>query len=54
MIRYNYTVSVDDIRKAARAGYSVSIIINGEYYDFFEKEEKPVKNPENNKNGGKK
>lgn len=34
--RYNYTLTVEDIQKAIAAGQTVTVIINGEYYDIEE------------------
>lgn len=35
--RYSYTIQIDDLKetvmKAIEGGYSVSVVINGEYYD---------------------
>ena len=33
-------ITLEQIREAIKAGYPVTIIINGQYYEFKDKEEK--------------
>ena len=42
--KFDYIIDIDGIIKANKDGQDISVIINGEYYDFIpEKENKNIK-----------
>ena len=36
---FDYVIDFDGILKAVKAGQNISVIINGEYYDFIPKKD---------------
>ena len=39
-----YTLTTEEIQEAAKAGYTVTIIINGEYYELSTEDSEPKNN----------